>query len=86
MRAMLPRFVFTFLSSFNPAPEGCECASMKPGTTVAPAASMIAVFGPARFLTSSFDPTATKRSFLIAKASAAGFASTGFAHTRTSPR
>ena len=69
---MLPRFVSTFLSRLSPAPEGCECASMKPGKTVPPAASITSVPADARFRTSASDPTATKRPFLIATADAVG--------------
>ncbi len=79
---MLPRFVLTLRRALSPAPDGCEWASMKPGTTVAPAASITGVSAVARFRTSSLEPTATNRSPETAKASARGFESSW---VRTSP-
>ena len=41
---------------------------MKPGTTVMPPASTTSVPGPARFITSSFEPTATNLPWFTASA------------------
>ena len=51
---------------------GCVCASMKPGTTVRPAASMIWVRRLRSLRMSAVLPTATKRPWWTAKASAFG--------------
>ena len=65
----------TLTSSSIPPHAGCECASTKPGVIVIPAASMVSVPGPTRLRTSSLLPTAMKRPFLTANASARGSAS-----------
>ena len=46
------------------------CASMKPGTTSRPPASMTRARPPARFMTSALEPTAAMRSPVVNNASA----------------
>src|SRR5208282_853822 len=57
-----------------PASEGCECASMKPGSTVFPARSILRVPDVARFSTSLLLPTAKTLPRAIATACARGSA------------
>jgi hypothetical protein len=70
--SMLRRSQFTCTSSETPPEEGWVWASMNPGVTVIPSASMSSVEEDARFRTSELDPTATKRPFFTANASALG--------------
>ena len=63
-----------FLRCSRPALAGCECASMKPGTTVRPLRSTRVVRGPASASMSLEVPTAMMRSPAMAIASATGAA------------
>lgn len=65
------RLVSTPYSSLTPL--AWQCVSMKPGVTVMRCASMTCVWRVARFRMSVFDPTATNRPCLTAKASARGW-------------
>ena len=56
----------------KPPMDMCVCASMNPGTTRRHLASMTTVLGPRIGLISSFEPTATIRPPLTARASASG--------------
>src|SRR5687767_7349319 len=58
----------------SPTPLTWQWQSMKPGVMVAPAASICRVCALARLRMSAVDPTAMKRPFLIANASARGIA------------